>query len=73
VVGDLVVEAGGPAALHVGTAGVGGDGEPGRHRQAEHRGHLGQVGALAPEQVLELHRRLRVLVVERVDESHRFS
>ena len=32
-------------------AGLGGDGEAGRHRQAERR-HLGQVGALAAEQVL---------------------
>ena len=42
----------GPAAVHVGPARVGGDREARRHRQLEHRGHLGQVGALAAEQVL---------------------
>ena len=39
------------ALLEVFPAGVGGDGEPGRHRQTQ-PGHLGQVRALAAEQVL---------------------
>ena len=65
--GDLVVEAGRPARLHVGPAGVGGDREARRHRQLQHAGHLGQVGALAAEEVLVLHRRAAVLVVEGVD------
>ena len=65
--GDLVVEAGRPAAVHVGAAGVGGDGEARRHRQLEHARHLGEVGALAAEEVLVLHRRATVLVVEGVD------
>ena len=39
------------ARLQVGAARLGGDREPRRHRQAE-VGHLGQVGALAAEQVL---------------------
>ena len=68
--GDLVVERRRPAAVEVGAAGVGGDGEPRRHRQLEHRGHLGEVGALAAEQVLHLHRGLAVLVVEAEDEGH---
>ena len=41
------------ARLQVGPARLGGDGEPGRDRQAE-VGHLGQVGALAAEQVLQV-------------------
>ena len=64
--GDLLVEAGRPTTVHVGAAGIGGDREAGRHRQLEHAGHLGQVGALATEQVLVLHRRPAVLVIERV-------
>ncbi len=47
-----------PAAGHVGAAGVGRDREAGRHRQRQHRRHLGQVGALAAEEVLQVHRRL---------------
>ena len=68
--GHLGVEAVGPAAVEVGAAGVGGDGEARRHRQPEHRGHLGQVGALAAEEVLHLHRGAAVLVVEAVDVRH---
>ena len=52
---DLVVAAR-PASsplLEVGAAGLGGDGEAGRHRQPE-VGHLGEVGALAAEQVLHV-------------------
>jgi hypothetical protein len=41
----------GAAVLEVEAAGVGGDGEPGGHRQPQ-VGHLGQVGALAAQQVL---------------------
>ena len=69
----LGVEALGPAAGHVGAAGVGRDGEPGRHRELEYRRHLGQVGALATQEVLELHRRSGVRVVEIEDERHRAS
>ena len=70
LLGDLVVEPVRPAAVHVRPAGVGGDREPGRHRQPEHAGHLGEVGALAAEQVLLLHRGAAVLVVEGVDVRH---
>ncbi len=69
----LGVEPLGPAARHVGAAGVGRDGEARRHRELEYRRHLGQVGALAPQEVLELHRRSGVRVVEIEDERHRAS
>ena len=50
--GDLVVQPVGLAALlEVGPARVGADREPRRHREPE-SGHLGEVRALAPEQVL---------------------
>ena len=71
--GHLGVERLGPAAGHVGAAGVGRDGEPGRHRELEYRRHLGQVGALATQEVLELHGRAGVRVVEIEDERHRAS
>ncbi len=64
-------EAVGPPALHVGAAGGRGDGEPVRDGQSEDRGHLGQVGALAAEQVLHLHRRLAMGVGEVEDKGHR--
>jgi hypothetical protein len=70
LLGDLGVEPVGPAAVHVVAARVGADGEPRRHRQPQHRGHLGEVGALAPEQVLVGHRGLAVLVVEGEDVRH---
>jgi hypothetical protein len=73
LLGDLVVEALGPAAVHVGPAGIGGDGEAGRYGELEHRGHLGEVGPLAAEEVLHLHRGLWVLVVEGEDVRHRSS
>ncbi len=41
------------AAVEVDLAGLGGDGEPGRDGEAEVR-HLGEVGALAAEEVLEV-------------------
>ena len=64
VLGDLVGEAGGLVAVdEVGPAGLGGDGEPGRHRQAEVR-HLGEVRALPSEQVLLV----LVALAERVHE-----
>ena len=69
--GDLLREALGPAAVHVVAAGVGGDREPRGDRQPEDRRHLGQVGALAAQQVLHLHRRAAVRVVEVEDERHR--
>src|SRR5579875_1158668 len=51
---DLPAEPlGGGAVPEVVTAGVGGDGETGRHRQPQ-VGHLGQVGALAAQQVLKV-------------------
>ena len=63
----------GPAGGHVGAAGVGGDREAGRYRQLQHARHLGEVGALAAEQVLHVHRRAAVLVIEGVDVGHGFS
>ena len=68
--GDLGAEAPGPPRGHVVATGVGRDGEPGRDGQGQHGRHLGQVGALAPEKVLELHRRLGVAVVEIEDVRH---
>ena len=54
VLADLVGEAGGDGALaQVLAAGLGGDDEAGRHRQAQ-VGHLRQIRALATEQVLEV-------------------
>jgi hypothetical protein len=54
VLADLGVEVGWRAAvLQVVAAGVGGDGEAGRHGQAQVR-HLRQVGSLATQQVLLL-------------------
>ncbi len=67
---ELGVEPRRPTVVHVAATGVGGDGEAGRHREAEHRGHLGEVGSLAPQLVLELHRSAAVTVVEGVDERH---
>ena len=67
------VELLGPAAGHVGAAGVGRNGESGRHRELEYRRHLGQVGALATQEVLELHGRAAMRVVEIEDERHRAS
>ena len=66
----LVGELGRPAGVHVGAAGVGGDREAVRHGECEHRRHLGQVGALAAEEILHLHGRSRVLVVEVEDVGH---
>ena len=60
----------GPPAGDVGAAGIGGDREPTGHRQPQHARHLGEVGALATEQVLELHRGAAMLVVEGVDVCH---
>ena len=71
--GHLRVEALGPAARHVVAAGVGRDGEPRGHGELEYRRHLGQVGALAAQEVLELHRRTGVRVVEIEDVRHRAS
>ena len=67
---DLGVEALRPTRDHVITTGVGGDGEPRRNRQLEHARHLGEVGSLAAEQILHLHRRTTVFVIERVDVRH---
>jgi hypothetical protein len=70
LLGDLLVEPGRPAAVHVGAAGVGGDGEARGDRQLQHTRHLGEVGALATEEVLVLHRRAAVLVIEGIDVRH---
>ncbi|GAB3351427.1 hypothetical protein GCM10027452_20570 [Micromonospora halotolerans] len=62
-----------PAGRQVRLAGLGGDGEAGRDRQAE-IGHLGQVGPLAAEQVLEvlvaLGEVVDVLVLDRLLRCH---
>ncbi len=51
---DLFAQRGrGRAALEVDLAGLGGDGEAGRDRQTQ-VGHLGEVGSLAAEKVLEV-------------------
>ncbi len=71
--GHLAVETLGPAPGHVGAAGVRRDGESRRHGKGQYRRHLGQVGALAAEEVLELHGRPSVLVVEIEDVRHRAS
>jgi hypothetical protein len=70
VLGELTVELARPPAGEVGAAGVGADREPGGHRQLEDARHLGEVGALATEEVLHLHRRAAVLVVKGVDVRH---
>ena len=70
LLGDLTVEFFGPAARQIGAAGVGGDREPAGHGQLEHAGHLGEVGALAAKEVLQLHRGTAVLVIEGVDVWH---
>ena len=49
-----------------GGADLGGDGEAGRHRQAD-VGHLGEVGALAAEQVLHLRVAVGLAAAEEVD------
>ena len=59
--------AGHATLLQVGAAGLGGDGEPGRHRQAD-LDHLGEVGTLAAEQVLQV----LVTLGEVVDELRHF-
>ena len=50
----------------VGGADLGGDGEARRHRQAEAR-HLGEVGALAAQQVLHVGRAVGLAGAEQVD------
>ena len=67
---DLGGEPVGPATLHVVAARGGPDGEARRDRESQHRRHLGQVGTLAAEEVLHLHRGLAVGVVEVEDERH---
>ena len=69
----LGVEALGPPSRHVVAAGVGRDGEPRRDRELQYRRHLGQVGALAAQEVLELHGWAGVRVVEIEDVRHRAS
>ena len=56
-----------PLLLVIEVAGVGGDGEPGRHRQAG-VGHLGEAGALAAERVLHRAVAVGLAVAEEVDE-----
>jgi hypothetical protein len=50
-------------------AGLGGDGEARRHRQAQ-RAHLRQVGALAPQQVLHRGVAVRAAPAEGIDPAH---
>ncbi len=69
--GHLSGQALGPTGFHIGTAGVGGDGEPRGDGKVQYRCHLGQVGALATKEVFHLHGWLPVLVVEVVDKRHR--
>ena len=68
--GHLTGERIGPTGLHVASTRGGADGEARWHGQAEHRRHLGQVGSLAAQEVLHLHGRLAVSVVEVEDEWH---
>ncbi len=69
--GHLFGQAVGPSGLHVGSAGVSGNGEPGGDGKGQYRCHLGQVGTLAAKEVFHFHRGLPVLVIEVVDERHR--
>ena len=68
VLGDLFPEPGRVVALVVveRRAHLGGDGEPGRHRDAE-IGHFGQVGALAAKQLLHLGFAFGAAAAEEVD------
>ena len=68
--GDLVGEPRRPATFHVRPACIGGDGEPGRYGELQDARHLGQVGALAAEEIFVLHGRTAVFVIERVDVWH---
>ena len=71
---DLVLEPVrlGPVGLHVGHARLGGDGEAGRHPLgAQDAGHLGHVGALAPQQVPHVPRALGEVVHELRIRGHR--
>ncbi len=70
MLGDLFVEARRPAAVHVVATGIGGNRESRRDGKLQDAGHLGQVGPLASQQVLVLHRRAAVLVFEGVDVWH---
>ena len=70
VLRNLGVQAFGPTRAHVGAARVGRDGEPRRHRQPQHRGHLREGGPFAAQEVLHLHRRPLVLVIEGVHVRH---
>ena len=74
VVGDLGLEPAGQfaACCHEGTAGVGRDREPRRHRRTE-RGHLGQAGALAAEQGSTTRARLVEVVDEALRRDRRFA
>ena len=67
---DLGVETLRPPAVHVGATRVGGDREAGRNRKLEDTRHLGEIGALATEQIFHLHGRTTVFVIEGVDVRH---
>jgi len=56
----------GPSVGEIGVADLGGDGEAGRHRQTQGR-HLGQIGALAAEQIAHLGAAVRLAAAELVD------
>ncbi len=71
VLGDLVIERHGPpTGAQMLAASLGGDGEARRHRQVEHRGHLGQIRPLPAQEILEVHRRRLVRMIEGVDQGH---
>jgi hypothetical protein len=44
-----------PAIHHVIATRIGANGETGWNRQLQNAGHLGKIGALAPEQIFHLH------------------
>ena len=70
VLRDLFVEPVGPAGVHVVAARIGRNREPRWHRKSQHARHLGEVRPLSTQQVLVLHRRAAVLVIEGVDVWH---
>jgi hypothetical protein len=70
VSGDLGIEPRRPTTLHVRPARIGGDRESGRDRQLQHAGHLGQIRPLAAEEILVLHGRATVFVIESEDVGH---
>jgi len=70
---DFIAELFWPAFMHIGTTGIGGDGEPMRYRQAQHCHHFGEVGTFTSEEIFVLHGRTAMLVIEGVDKRHERS